>query len=122
LAARSGGEIAARVAPQFHSYSIDGPSKITIREYTAPLFVVVPVTPQLTFDLGTAYARSHVEQTTFGTKTTSDIAGLTDTQIRANYVLGNDFVVVTAGVNLPTGQSRVTTAQVLAAGLTGSDV
>jgi hypothetical protein len=86
-----------------------------------PLFVIVPVTRALTFDLGTAYARSHVEQTTFGKTTTSEIAGLTDTQIRANYVLGNDFVVLTAGVNLPTGQSRVKSDQALAAGLIGSD-
>jgi hypothetical protein len=121
LAAQSSGEITARLAPQFHSYSIDAPSNTTIREFSIPLFVVVPVTRELTVDVGTAYARSHVEQTTFGKTTTSDIAGLTDTQLRANYVLGNDFIVLTAGLNLPTGQSRVTIDQVLAAGLIGSD-
>jgi hypothetical protein len=115
------GEITARIAPQFHSFSIDAPSNTTIREFSVPLFVLVPVTRTLTFDLGSAYARSHVEQTTFGRKATSDIAGLTDTQIRANYVLGNDFVVLTAGINLPTGQSRVKADQALAAGLIGSD-
>jgi hypothetical protein len=121
VGAQSVGEITARIAPQFQSYSIDTPSNTTIREFSTPLFVVVPVRPGLTFDLGTAYARAHVEQTTFGKTATSDIAGLTDTQIRANYILGNDFVVLTAGVNLPTGQSRVKPGQVLAAGLIGSD-
>jgi hypothetical protein len=121
LAAQSVGEITARAAPQFHSYSIDAPSSTTIREFSVPLFVVVPVTRGLTVDVGTAYARSHVEQTTFGKTSTSDVAGLTDTQLRANYVLGNDFIVLTAGLNLPTGQARVTTDQVLAAGLIGSD-
>jgi hypothetical protein len=120
LAAQSN-EITARVAPQYHSYTIDTPSNTTIGEFSIPLFVVVPVTPALTFDLGTAYAHAHVEQTALGKSTTSDIAGLTDTQIRANYVLGSDFVVLTAGVNLPTGQSRVTTAQLTAASLVGSD-
>lgn len=121
VSAQTIGEITARIAPQFHSFSIDAPSNTTIREFSVPLFVLVPVTRALTFDLGTAYARSHVEQTTFGNKTTSDIAGPTDTQIRANYMLGNDFVVLTAGVNLPTGQSRVKLDQALAAGLIGSD-
>jgi hypothetical protein len=121
LVAQSSPEITARIAPQFHSYSIGTPSNTTIREFSAPLFVVVPVTPQLTLDLGTAYAASHVTQTTFGKNSTSDIGGLTDTQVRANYVLGNDFIVITAGVNLPTGQARVTTDQVQAAELIGSD-
>jgi hypothetical protein len=114
-------EISARVAPQYHSYTIDAPSNTKIGEFSIPLFVVVPVTPALTFDLGTAYAHARVEQTALGKSTTSSIAGLTDTQIRANYVLGNDFVVLTAGVNLPTGQSRVTTGQLTAASLVGSD-
>ena len=121
LGAQSVGDITARIAPQFHAYSIDAPSSTTIREFSVPLFVVVPVTPELTFDLGTAYARSHVERTTLGKKTTSDVAGMTDTQIRANYVFGNDFIVLTAGVNLPTGQSRVTLDQLPSASLIGSD-
>ena len=120
LSAQSG-EVTARVAPQFHAYTIESPSDTKIREFSVPLFVVVPVTPALTFDLGTAYASSHVEQTSFGKTTTSSITGITDTQIRANYVLGNDFVVLTAGVNLPTGQSRVTIGQLPAASLIGSD-
>jgi hypothetical protein len=120
LSAQSG-EITARVAPQFHAYTIETPSDTKIKEFSVPLFVAVPVTPALTFDLGTAYASSHVEQTALGKTTTSNIAGLTDTQLRANYVLGNDFVVLTAGVNLPTGQSRVTIAQLPAASLIGSD-
>ena len=67
----------------------------------------VPLTPAFTFDVGTSYARSHVEQTVLGKTTTSEISGLTDTQIRGHYVIGTDFVVLTAGVNLPTGQSTI---------------
>ena len=119
--AQSISDIGARVAPQFHQYTIASPSDTRISEFTVPLFVLVPVTPSLSFDVGTSFARARVEQTTGGKSTSSSISGLTDTQIRANYVLGNDFVVVTAGVNLPTGRSTVTAQQQLAAGLVGSD-
>jgi hypothetical protein len=121
LSAQSIDEAGARLAPQIHSYTIDSPSNTTIREFSIPLFVLLPVSPGLTFDLGTSYARAHVEQTTAATTVTSDISGLTDTQLRANYVFGNDFLILTAGLNLPTGQSRVTARQELAAGLIGSD-
>ncbi len=119
--AQSIGEAGARVAPQVHSYSIGAPSSTTVTEFSIPLFALVPISPALTLDLGTAYARAHVEQKTAETTATSDIAGLTDTQLRATYVFGNDFVVLTGGLNLPTGESRVTAKQALAAGLIGSD-
>jgi hypothetical protein len=67
--------------------------------------------------MGTAYARARV---TSGS-TRSEISGLTDTQIRGSYTLGGDFVVLTAGVSLPTGQRSVTLEQLLAAGLIGND-
>jgi hypothetical protein len=118
---QSGFDIGARVAPQFHSYSIGTPSNTTISEFALPLFVLMPVNDHLSFDLGTSFARSQVDQTTSGKKTTSTISGLTDTQVRGNYVLGNDFVVLTAGLNLPTGESTVTQRQQLAGSLIGSD-
>jgi hypothetical protein len=83
--------------------------------------VLVPVNEHLSFDVGTSFARSQVDETTSGKTTTSTISGMTDTQVRGNYVLGNDFVVLTAGVNLPTGKSTVTDQQQLAGGLIGSD-
>ena len=82
----------------------------------------VPLTPSLTIDVGTSYARSHVEQTGCGKTTTSEISGLTDTQIRGHYVIGTDFIVLTAGVNIPTGQSTVIAeSKLVAASLIGSD-
>ena len=119
--AQSVGEIGARVAPQYHSYDIQSPSNLRISEFSVPLFVLVPVSPTLSFDVGTSYARADVRQTAAGKITTSSVTGLTDTQIRGNYTIGNDFVVLTAGVNLPTGKSMVTQQQRLAAGLIGSD-
>lgn len=122
LSAQSIGDIGARIAPQFHSYKIGTPTNETISEFALPLYVLVPVTSSLNFDLGTAYAQSRVDQTASdGKKTSSTISGVTDTQVRANYVIGTDFIVLTAGVNLPTGKSTVATDQQLAAGLIGSD-
>jgi hypothetical protein len=120
-AAQSVTDIGARLAPQFFSYTADSPSNLKISEFALPLFVIVPVAPSLTFDVGTAYAQARVQQTAAGQTATSSISGLTDTQVRANYVLGTDFVVLTAGVNLPTGQSKVTTQELPAASLIGSD-
>lgn len=114
-------DIGIRVAPQFHSYDLQSPSNTKISEFSVPIFVLVPVTSQLSFDLGSAFARSQVDQTNGATKTSSTISGMTDTQLRANYTLGNDAIVLTAGVNLPTGQSTVKPNQLLAANLIGSD-
>jgi hypothetical protein len=121
LGAQSISDIGARMAPQFHSYKIDAPSNLTISEFSVPLFVTIPFTPRFGIDVGSSFANARVEQTGGTTKTTSEISGLTDTQIRANLVLGNDFVILTGGVNLPTGQSRVTPQQQAAASLIGSD-
>jgi hypothetical protein len=121
LGAQSIYDIGARAAPQFHSYKIKSPSNLTISEFSVPLFATIPVAPRFGFDIGSSYANAHVEQTSGTTKTTSDISGLTDTQIRANLVLGNDFVIITGGLNLPTGQSRVVPEQQAAASLIGSD-
>jgi hypothetical protein len=121
LPAQSIFDVGVRVAPQFHSYDIKSPSNTKISEFAVPMFVMLPITSSLNVDVGTSYARAQVDQTTNGQKTTSTISGLTDTQIRANYTLGSDMVVLTAGVNIPTGQSTVTAPQLLAAGLIGSD-
>lgn len=120
LSAQSILDIGARVAPQFHSYTINAPTNVTISEFSVPLFVLVPITSSFGIDVGTSYVRAQVEQTT-GAKNASTINGLTDTQVRANYVIGNDFVVLTAGVNIPTGKNEVPVEQQLAAALIGND-
>src|SRR5262249_36144078 len=105
----------------FHSYSISDASDTKISEFSVPVYVLVPVTSMFNIDLGSAFANSQVQQTVNGTKTTSTISGLTDTQIRANLSLGTDFIVITGGVNLPTGKSTVPQSQLAAAGFIGSD-
>ena len=106
-----------RVGPQAVSYRIGGGLDARISEVAVPVAVVVPLGARLNLDVATAWASSRVEQD--GTKET--ITGLTDTQLRANYTLGGDFIVLTAGLNLPTGQATVKTDQLRAAGYIGND-
>lgn len=106
-----------RAGPQFTQYSFTAPVDEKISEFTVPLFAVVPLTRGFTMDVGTAYAATHAEVAGVA----SDISGLTDTQLRANYTFGADFVVLTAGVNLPTGRSRVGPDEQAAAMRIGSD-
>lgn len=106
-----------RFAPQFLQYQIKSPTNETISELAVPVFVSIPFGSRFTFDVGTAYASAKV---TTGSAT-SQISGLTDTQLRGNLSLGTDFVVLTGGVNLPTGRASVTLDQLTAAGRIGND-
>jgi|GEM_PF-547256 len=106
-----------RLAPQFIQYQLKSPVNETISELAVPVFVSMPFGSSFTFDVGTSYTRARV---TSGS-VVSEINGLTDTQLRGNLTLGSDFVVLTAGVNLPTGRSSVTLDELTAAGRIGSD-
>lgn len=110
-----------RMAPQFVQYRLAAPIDETISEFTTPIFVVIPVSPTLNFDVGTAYTRARVSPNGSNAEATSTISGLTDTQVRANLAIGTDFIVLTAGVNIPTGRESATQEQQLAAFRIGSD-
>lgn len=106
-----------RTAPQWVQYQVHAPADETISELAIPVFVSVPLGSRLSVDVGTAYARAHV---TTGAEH-SDIAGLTDTQVRGRYTFGNDLLVLTGGVSLPTGNESVTLEQLTAASRIGND-
>ncbi|HEX7978500.1 MAG TPA: hypothetical protein VF461_07860 [Gemmatimonadaceae bacterium] len=106
-----------RLAPQWTQYQIHAPADLTISELAIPLYASFPVGSRASFDVGTAYARAHVSSAA----EQSDIAGLTDVQLRGQYTLGTDFVVLTGGINLPTGNASVSLDQLAAASLIGSD-
>jgi hypothetical protein len=110
-------DVEARLAPQFVSYQVHAPADETIAELAIPVFITIPAGSRLIFDVGTAYASARV---TSGAAR-SEISGLTDTQIRGSYTFGGDFVVLTAGVSLPTGESSVNLDQLVAAGRIGND-
>lgn len=104
---------AVRTGPLFASYKIEAPVGVTISELAVPVAVSMPFGSRVTFDVSTAYAMSKV---TFTGARAQEIKGLTDTQLRANIALGQDFIIFTGGLNLPTGQTAVADSQVEAAG------
>lgn len=106
-------------SPSFTQLTFDLPSgERTISQFAIPVVVVLPFGERLSVDVSTAYATSTV---TVADTTASEISGLTDTQIRANFRLANDRVLLTAGVNIPTGQYAVSESQQEAAGQIGND-
>lgn len=119
LRAQSIWDSSVRLAPAYYAYDIKTPFNEKISEISFPMFVVVPILPALSVDVGTAYASAHIENATTGTK--SDLSGITDTQLRLNYTFGQDFLVLTTGVNIPTGSATVNPSQLAAATRIGSD-
>ena len=114
-------DASVRAGPQFVQYRLSAPVNETVSELTIPIFVVVPVRQRLTVDVGAAYAWARVQPNGGVGGQTSTISGMTDTQVRANFTLGSDFVVLTAGMNLPTGRSSASPSEQLAAFRIGSD-
>jgi hypothetical protein len=114
-----------RLWPQFVSYSFSAPVNEKVSQMAVPIFTSVPVLPALTIDVGTAYAMTRTERTvlsgTTPVTTTSELNGLTDTQLRAIYSIGQDLLVVTAGLNIPTGSATIAPGELAAATVIGSD-
>lgn len=113
--------VAIHGAAEMVSYTLkaNGAEK-TISQVVTPIAVIVPVGERFSFDIATAYANSRVELKG-DTAGPSTISGLTDTQLRGSYVFGQDAVVLTAGLNLPTGQSTANAKQFAAAQVISND-
>ena len=126
LPAQSIWDSSVRLAPTFQSYDVRVPFNETISQFSVPMFATFPVLPALTIDVGTAFATATLERRTVDaggnpTTVTSEMSGLTDTQVRANYMFGQDFVVLTLGVNAPTGSATLEAEELEAATRIGSD-
>jgi hypothetical protein len=121
LASAALAQSGARVGPQFVSYTLGAPSNLTITETAIPVFAYMPLGSSITLDIGTAFAMANVKSTISGQTRESKISGLTDTQIRATMNLGSDMVLLTAGLNIPTGKSTADTSEQMAAALIGND-
>ena len=126
LSAQGFADSQLRLGPQFVKYTISAPINETISQLAIPIFFAVPVLPALTIDVGSSYAMTTFERTTLdasgaATTTTSELNGLTDTQLRASYTIGQDMLVLTAGLNIPTGSATVAPDELAAATVIGSD-
>jgi hypothetical protein len=119
LAAQDPSNTAIILDPQFVSYQLGtGSTARTITQLGVPFAVIVPFSERFNIDVSSSYANSQVKVP--GTAT-STITGLTDAQLRGNLTLGDNAAVITLGVNLPTGQYKVSDAQQAAAGQIAND-
>lgn len=106
-------------APTFTSLTFgSGAASRSVSQVAMPLVVILPFGEKFSVDVSTAFASSTVKA---DDSTSSEISGLTDTQIRANLRIGAENLLFTFGVNLPTGQYSVPTDQQEAAGQIGND-
>ncbi|MBI3791186.1 MAG: hypothetical protein HY275_09950 [Gemmatimonadetes bacterium] len=105
-----------RAGPSFVSYTVAGQ---TTSQIAIPMVALIPVSQRFTIDIATAFAST---QASLG-GATSTISGLTDTQLRANWSVGSgDNMVITFGLNIPTGKSSVSSAELSAAQAIGLDL
>jgi hypothetical protein len=99
-----GGQSSGITGIQIRRYSFEsGSPNAWVRQIAIPIAVMVPLGKRFAIDLGTHYASTTV-RSSGGAEESLD--GFTDTQIRGSYVFGNDAVVATLLVNLPTGQEK----------------
>lgn len=105
-------------APTYTTYVIGaGATQRTITQSTMPFVALLGLSERFSMDVSTAFASSSASGA--GTPTSS-ITGLTDTQLRGNLGLG-DNMLVTFGLNLPTGRYQIPEAEQEAAGQIGND-
>jgi hypothetical protein len=90
----------------------------SISEIAIPFVVVWPTSPRLSFDVGGRYATVSYKDSSG----TTSLSGLTDIQARGVYQIVPDIAVFTVSVNLPTGKTELSGAQVPAAGTIASDM
>jgi len=88
-------------------------------EIVVPFAALWQASPRLALDLGGRYATASVKDQA-GASTS--ISGLTDIQARGVYQIVPDLAVFTLSVNLPTGKSQLTPAQLPVASVIASDL
>jgi hypothetical protein len=119
LGAQGVGEVTVIVNPQIVNYKFGtGNAAKTVTQLSSPIVFIIPLTDRFNLDISTSYANTEVK---VGSGVTSKISGLTDTQLRGNFTVGDNAAIFTVGVNLPTGKYTVAEPQQEAAGQIGND-
>ncbi len=86
---------------------------------TLPFAGRADLTPRLSLSVNGAFARGELKPATGSVET---VSGLTDTEVRASYVAGRDFVTLSVVGLLPTGHSKLTVSESDVAGAVAADV
>jgi hypothetical protein len=111
-------ESSAATGVQFRSYHFGAGAQYTdISQFAIPIAVMLPVNKRFAVDIGSYYASTSA---TLGTGGKQTLSGLTDVQVRGAYVFGNNAMVASLVLNLPTG-AKFDTAQAAAAGASASN-
>lgn len=97
----------------YQSWKTEGGEKIS--QFTVPISVIVPFDKQLTLSVGSNMASSSYNNGT----TTTNLGGLTDTRIMAAYVTMEDHLLITGGVTVPTGKTKLKSEEATVAGNIG---
>ena len=78
-----------------------------VRQVAVPLNTRFQLQRRWTVDVGGAVSSSTVSLTTSGTKRTLSLSGLSDLNVRLTGPLKGDALLLTAGVNIPTGSTEL---------------
>jgi len=90
-------------------------------EYAIPFSAIWTVSPRFALDFGVRYASATRSPETSG-ESNSTVSGFGDTQVRAVYQIVPDALVLTLGANLPTGKTKLTDDELIAAGVVASEL
>jgi hypothetical protein len=104
------------------SYTFDVPENTSFEKLTLmtlPFQASIDLTDDLNVSVGGAFAEGEM---TLEDESTLTISGLTDTSIRASYTLGQDRVVLSGAVFLPTGKVNLTAEEARVAGAVAYDL
>ena len=85
-----------------HFQRWNGEGDQTISEFSIPITFIVPVSKKLSLDLVTGSGFATLDR---GSSTS--LNGLTDTKVRASYIVGDEMALITAGLSTPTGKTEL---------------
>lgn len=94
------------VGSGLHFQRWSGEGDLSIQELSIPITFILPVSKRLSLDMVTGSGFASLDQAT-----SSSLSGLTNTKLRASYIIGDEVALVTAGVSAPTGKSELDTEE-----------
>lgn len=107
------GRVGWQLSPSFEQWSFgcctDPTSAASVKratQFSVPVVAVVPIGRRATLDAYVGWMRGEVTLRD-AAGTTLRLSGLTDTKLRASVRLGNDALLATFGVNVPTGKTSL---------------
>ena len=83
-----------------HFQRWSGEGDLSIQGFSIPITFIFPVSKRLSLDLVTGSGFASLDR-----GTSSSLSGLTNTKIRASYILGDEVALVTVGLSAPTGKT-----------------